>query len=171
MKKILLIGKRGFLGNYLNRFLRKKFDTKFISFKEINNLKKNLRNYDYVINTSINKKYINNKYEKKYDNDLKISNLLNPKKNTFIFISSRKVYKSKENIKENDKLKPQSNYSKNKLITENFLRNKFKSNILILRISNIIGYKLEIKRKLHKTFVDLFYEKAKKGLIYDNKKK
>ena len=25
MKKILLIGKRGFLGNYLNRFLRKKF--------------------------------------------------------------------------------------------------------------------------------------------------
>ena len=80
MKKILLIGKRGFLGNYLNRFLRKKFDTKFISFKEINNLKKNLGNYDYVINTSINKKYINNKYEKKYDNDLKISNLLNPKK-------------------------------------------------------------------------------------------
>ena len=171
MKKILLIGKRGFLGNYLNRFLRKKFDTKFISFKEINNLKKNLVNYDYVINTSINKKYINNKYEKKYDNDLKISNLLNPKKNTFIFISSRKVYKSKENIKENDKLKPQSNYSKNKLITENFLKNKFKSNILILRISNIIGYKLEIKRKLHKTFVDLFYEKAKKGLIYDNKKR
>ena len=54
MKKILLIGKRGFLGNYLNRFLRKKFDTKFISFKEINNLKKNLGNYDYVINTSIN---------------------------------------------------------------------------------------------------------------------
>ena len=50
MKKILLIGKRGFLGNYLNRFLRKKFDTKFISFKEINNLKKNLGNYDYVIN-------------------------------------------------------------------------------------------------------------------------
>ena len=85
MKKILLIGKRGFLGNYLNRFLRKKFDTKFISFKEINNLKKNLGNYDYVINTSINEKYINNKYEKKYDNDLKISNLLNPKKNTFIF--------------------------------------------------------------------------------------
>ena len=148
MKKILLIGKRGFLGNYLNRFLRKKFDTKFISFKEINNLKKNLGNYDYVINTSINKKYINNKYEKKYDNDLKISNLLNPKKNTFIFISSRKVYKSKENIKENDKLKPQSNYSKNKLITENFLRNKFKSNILILRISNIIGYNINEEIKL-----------------------
>ena len=42
---------------------------------------------------------------------------------------------------------------------------------MILRISNIIGYKLEIKRKLHKTFVDLFYEKAKKGLIYDNKKR
>ena len=76
MKKILLIGKRGFLGNYLNKFLRKKFHTKFISFKEINNFRKNLTNYDYVINTSINEKYISNKYAKKYDNDLKISNLL-----------------------------------------------------------------------------------------------
>ena len=156
MKKILLIGKRGFLGNYLNKFLRKKFHTKFISFKEINNFRKNLTNYDYVINTSINEKYISNKYAKKYDNDLKISNLLNPKKNTFIFISSRKVYQSKENIKENDKLKPQSNYSKNKLITENLLKNKFKSNILILRISNIIGYKLEIKKKTQKNFFYLF---------------
>ena len=171
MKKILLIGKRGFLGNYLNKYLHKKFKVKFISFREINNFKKSLAKYDYIINTSINRNYINKKYAKKFDNDLKISNFLDPKKNIFIFLSSRKVYKSKENIKENDKLNPLTNYSKNKLITENFLRKKFKSNLLILRISNIIGYKLRAKKKLHKTFVDLFYEKAKKGFMYNNKKK
>ena len=169
MKRILLIGKRGFLGNHLNQYLRKNFQIKFISFGEISNLKRSKAKYDYIINTSINKNYINKKYAKKFDNDLKISNYLDPKKNIFIFLSSRKVYKSKENIKETDKLNPLTHYSKNKLITENFLKNKFKKNILILRISNIIGYKLNVKKKLHKTFVDLFYEKAKKGFIYDNK--
>ena len=86
----------------------------------------------------------------------------------FIFLSSRKVYKSKENIKENDKLNPLSNYSKNKLITENLLKRSLGSNLLILRISNIIGFKLKFRKNLHQTFVDLFYKEAKKGFIYDN---
>ena len=167
MKRILLVGKRGFLGNYLNKYLSKKFQIKFISFKEISNLKKTIIKYDYIINTSINKNYINKKYHKNFDNDFHISSFLDPKKNTLIFFSSRKVYKSKENIKESSKLNPLSNYSKNKLITENFLKNKFKSNLLILRISNIIGFKKK-QKNLHSTFVDMFYEKAKKGFIYDN---
>ena len=167
MKRILLVGKRGFLGNYLNEYLSKKFQIKFISFKEISNLKKTIIKYDYIINTSINKNYINKKYHKNFDNDFHISSFLDPKKNTLIFFSSRKVYKSKENIKESSKLNPLSNYSKNKLITENFLKNKLKSNLLILRISNIIGFKKK-QKNLHSTFVDMFYEKAKKGFIYDN---
>ena len=171
MKRILLIGKRGFLGNYLNKYLRKKFKVRFISFKEINKIEKSIITYDYIINTSINKNYINHKYNKKFDNDFQISGFLDPKKNTFIFFSSRKVYKSKENIKENDRLNPLSNYSKNKLITENFLKSRLKSNLLILRISNIIGFKLKFQKNLHKTFIDLFYEKAKQGLIYDNGKR
>ena len=39
-----------------------------------------------------------------------------------------------------------------------------------MRISNIIGNKSNISKSLHKTFVDIFYEKAKKGIIYNNKK-
>ena len=171
MKRILLVGKRGFLGNYLNKCLRIKFKVKHISFKEISNVKKSIINYDYIINTSINKHYIYKKYRKKFDNDFQIASLLDPKKNIYIFLSSRKVYKSKGNIKENDKLNPLSNYSKNKLITENFLKSILKSNLLILRISNIIGFKLNLRKSLHKTFVDLFYEKAKKGFIYDNANK
>ena len=171
MKRILLIGKRGFLGNYLNKYLREKFKVRFISFKRIYKIKKTIIKYDYIINTSINKNYIKYKYNKKFDNDFQISSFLDPKKNTFIFFSSRKVYKSKENIKENDRLNPLSNYSKNKLITENFLKSRLKSNLLILRISNIIGFKLKFQKNLHKTFIDLFYEKAKQGLIYDNGKR
>ena len=40
MKRILLIGKRGFLGNHLNQYLRKNFQIKFISFKKLVILKK-----------------------------------------------------------------------------------------------------------------------------------
>ena len=148
--------------------MRKKFKIKFISFREISNIKKSIMNYDYIINTSINKHYIYKKYHRKFDNDFQIASFLDPKKNTFIFLSSRKVYKSKENIKESDKLNPLSNYSKNKLITENILKSKLKSNLLILRISNIIGFRLKFRKNLHQTFVDLFYEKAKKGFIYNN---
>jgi len=39
-----------------------------------------------------------------------------------------------------------------------------------LRISNIISYPNNNKRKLHKTFSDIFFEKATEGYIYKNKK-
>ena len=99
MKKILLIGKRGFLGNYLNKCLRKKFKIKFISFKEINNIKKSIINYDYIINTSINKQYIYKKYHKKFDNDFQIASLLDSKKNTFIFLVLEKYINQKKILK------------------------------------------------------------------------
>jgi Nucleoside-diphosphate-sugar epimerases len=85
-------------------------------------------------------------------------------------LSSRKVYKSKPNIKENSKLLPKSSYSRNKLITEKKLLKKFKKNLIILRISNIIGNKSNKKNHLHRTFVDIFFDNAKKGFVFENKK-
>ena len=96
MKRILLIGKRGFLGNYLNKYLCKKFKIKFISFKEIRNIKKSIINYDFIINTSINKHYINKKYHRNFDNDFQIASFLDPKKNTFIFLAQEKCINQKE---------------------------------------------------------------------------
>ena len=87
-----------------------------------------INNFNYVINTSINKNYINKRYLKKYDNDLKISKLINSKETTYIFLSTRKVYKEKANIKEESKLLPKSHYSKNKLITEQNLKKEFGKN-------------------------------------------
>ena len=53
MKKILIIGKRGFLGKNLHKYLKKRFKSKIIHFKDINKFKKEINNSNYVINTSI----------------------------------------------------------------------------------------------------------------------
>ena len=39
-----------------------------------------------------------------------------------------------------------------------------------MRVSNIIGIPNKSKRKLHLTFLDIFFNKVKLGFIYDNKK-
>ena len=171
MKKILIIGKRGFLGKNLHKYFNKKFKSKIVHFKDINKFKGGVNNFNYVINTSINKHYINKRYLKKFDNDLKISKIINSKETKYIFLSSRKVYKEKPNIKENSKLLPKTHYSRNKLITEKYLKRKFGKKLLLLRISNVIGYKKNSKKHLHETFIDYFYKNAKKGIIIDNQKR
>ena len=167
MKKILIIGKRGFIGNSLYKYLKKFYKVRKISFKDLGKFKSKINNFDYVVNTSINENYINNRYNEKFDNDLKISKLINDKKIIYIFISTRKVYPSKANVKENTKLLPKSNYSKNKLVTEQKLSKILKDNLIILRVSNIIGDK-SLTKKIHRTFIDIFFENIKKGIMIDN---
>ena len=169
MKKVLIIGKRGFIGFHLYRYLRKKFYIKNVSFKNLRKYKKNLNNFDFIINTSINKNYISKKYDKKFDNDLKISNFINNNKTIYCFISTRKVYQARANLKEKSNLSPKSHYSKNKLITEKKIIKKLKKNFLILRPSNIIGDTKKSKR-IHFTFIDIFQKNIQKGFIYNNEK-
>lgn len=169
MKKILIIGKRGFIGNNLSNYLKKFYKITHKNYKDSIKKKFKINNFDYIINTSINKNYIKKKYNPKFDNDVNLSNLINNSKITYIFLSTRKVYKPKANIKENDKLLPKSNYSKNKLITEKKLANKIGKKLVILRISNVIGDKKKIK-KIHNTFIDIFFDNLKNGFVFDNKK-
>ena len=169
MKKVLIIGKRGFIGFHLYRYLRKKFYIKNVSFKNLRKYKKNLNNFDFIINTSINKNYISKKYDKKFDNDLKISNFINNNKTIYCFISTRNVYQARANLKDKSNLSPKSHYSKNKLITEKKIIKKLKKNFLILRPSNIIGDTKKSKR-IHFTFIDIFQKNIQKGFIYNNEK-
>lgn len=168
MKKILIIGKRGFIGNSLAVYLKKFYIITHRSYKETIKIKSKINKFDFIINTSISKSYIENKYNHKFDNDLKISSFINNPKTIYTFLSTRKVYKSQPNIKENSKLLPKSNYSKNKLITEQRLKKILGDNLLILRISNVIGDKSKIK-KIHNTFIDIFFDNLKKGFVVDNK--
>jgi len=170
-KKIIIIGKKGFLGSNLNSYLKKKnfilnLDYKIFIKKKLNFIK----NFDCIINCTSNREYIDNIYIKKNDFDLVVANKIKSLNIKMIMLSSRKVYKAGTNLKETSALRPKNNYSKNKLRTEKTLLKILKKKILILRIGNVVGLNKKRYNKLHKIFTDIFYENAKKGLIFNNKK-
>jgi nucleoside-diphosphate-sugar epimerase len=172
-KKVLIIGKNSFIGNSLVFFLNKKFSVKKKNFDDFMNLSQvTLNKFDYIINCAINHKYVNKRYLKTNDFDNHIVQKIKDLNCKFIFISTRKIYKSGRNLKENSRTQPKCNYSKNKLITEKKIVKLSNDKILILRISNLIGHqqKTRSNRKIHFTFIDHFFESVKKGLIFDNKK-
>ncbi len=165
-KKILIFGKNSFIGTNLYTFLKNKHIVKIKSFNSKS--LKNLNKFDYIINCSINKNYVKKVYSINNDIDLKIVKKLN-KDTNFIFFSSRKIYKPKANIYENSKIKCSNNYEKNKYITEKkILKIKGNKNI-ILRISNIIGFKKYNPRKIHNTYLDYLISKVEKKELILNK--
>jgi len=171
IKKILIIGKNSFIGSNLFYFFKKKnIKVKLISYSDF--FKKDFfkKDFNYVINCSSNLNFIKNKYDKKFDHDLQISKKIKYFPTKLILISTRKVYKPKFNIKESYKKIPNCNYSRNKMASENNSKKILKNKILILRVSNLLGFSNKKSRKLHNTFIDIFIKNIKKGLIYKNKK-
>ena len=90
MNKTIIIGKRGFLGNSLYKYLRTKTKCRLVSFKDFKNNKLKEKNFSHIINCSIDFNYIKKKYDERFDNDLKISKLIKGNKVKLIFLSSRK---------------------------------------------------------------------------------
>tara|TARA_B100000795_G_scaffold268440_1_gene255392 strand:- start:1233 stop:2054 length:822 start_codon:yes stop_codon:yes gene_type:complete len=170
--KILIIGRKSFIGSSIYNFLKKKYLIKIFNYKEF--LKKNneyLDKFNYIINCTTNKEYIKLKYNHSNDFDLIIAKKITNLEIRFIFLSTRKVYKPKFDIKENDLLKPQCNYSRNKIITEIKLKKILNTKLTILRISNLIGLPVKkTNKKLHYTFIDHFFENIQKQIIYKNNK-
>ena len=171
-KIILIIGQQGRIGSNLFKYFKtKKIKVYSLSFESfIKKQSKNINKFDVIINCTSNQKFIKNKYQDRNDNDLVIAKKIMHSKTKLVMLSTRKVYKAKFNINELDKIKPNCNYSKNKVISEASVTKILLNRILILRISNIIGYPNKNKRKLHKTFSDIFFEMAKKGFMYKNNK-
>ena len=114
--------------------------------------------------------YQRKKYSTKYDLDYQIEKRIIKFKIKYVFLSSRKIYKSKSNIKENGKILTNSNYSKNKVLSEINLKKVLKKRLLILRISNVIGLKIKSRRTLNNTFFDNYLNilKKKKNFFYKN---
>tara|TARA_B100001121_G_scaffold226946_1_gene200223 strand:- start:2070 stop:2909 length:840 start_codon:yes stop_codon:yes gene_type:complete len=168
-KKIIIVGKKSFLAINLFSYLNRRSEIRHVSFKEFIKIK-DLDEIDYVINCSSTFEYVNLKYNHKYDCDYQISKkIYKYKKCKLVFLSSRKIYKPDNNIKENGKISPTENYSKNKYITEKKILNILKNRALVLRISNVIGLnENKRKRKLHKTFIDFFIKNTKKNIIFNN---
>jgi len=164
-KKILIFGKNSFIGSNLYTFLKNKH---FVKIKSFNSKSlKNLNKFDYVINCSISKKYISNSYSQNNDFDFKIVNKLG-NDTQFIFLSSRKIYEPKANIYEGSKVKCLNNYEKNKFITEKKILKIKGDKSIILRVSNIIGFKKYNPRRVHHTYLDYLISKTKKGELILN---
>ena len=172
-KKIIVIGKNGFIGSNLIKLLKKNFDIKSYGYRKFLNVnRKLLLDVNYVINCTSNKQYVNKKYSKKNDFDFQISKKIKDLNCKMIFLTSRKIYKLGDNLNESSKLKPNCNYSKNKLHTEKILLKNLKNRILILRISNLIGINKfrNNNKKIHKTFIDSFFLNVQRGIIFNNEK-
>ena len=169
-KKILIIGKKSFVGSNLFKFFKKKNIAVYITSYEkfITNTKK--IDYDYIINCSSNKEFIKKKYQLRNDYDLLIAKKIINSNTKLVILSTRKVYKSKFNIKESDKVKPDCHYSRNKYLSETNVKKILVDKVLIFRISNIVGITKKRKRKLHKTFIDIFFENVTKGYVYRHKR-
>ena len=171
-KRFLLIGKKSFITNSIKFYLKDTFELKIIDYKDFRKIpKKELLRFDILMNCSINKSYAFKKYSVKNDFDLIISKKVSKLPLKIIFLSSRKVYKIGNNLGENSKLEPRCNYSKNKLKTEKKISQILKNRLLIFRISNLIGPTriLKSKNKIHKTFIETFFEKINKNILFDNK--
>ena len=172
MKKILIIGKKSFLGTSLNFYLSKFFNVDKFSLEQVLKKRKNFFDkYSHIINTAIHKDYIKKKYNSKFDLDKKFIKKFDEIKFYYLFMNSRKIYYPGENLKESSKISPVDIYGKNKYLTERYLKKKIKNRLISLRISNVIGKRFPINlRNNHKLFFDNFlkFRKSKKKIIvYD----
>ena len=163
---VLLIGKKSFIGKNIYNKLKKKLDITFLNFETA--IKKEIfffKKFKFIINCSINIDYVEKKYKKSNDFDFLLAKKIQFTNCKYIFLSSRKVYKPKFNITEETKTKPTDQYGKNKLLTENALKNILHDRLLVLRISNILGLKQHSKRRVHTTFLDYFFNNIKNNNI------
>ena len=165
--KLLIIGKHSFIANNLYLYLKNKIDVQKISFEKTKKLKNNFLNkFDYICNCSIKKEYVNKKYLVRNDVDSYLIEKFRKLKITYIFLSSRKIYRPKANIKETDITRPIDNYSRNKQISEKKVKKLFKNRYLILRISNLIGKNKKANRKVSNNFIDNYFKFRKKKIVY-----
>ena len=114
MKKknnFLIIGKKSFIALSLLDYLKKKkANVSSVSFETfIKNYKLLIKKFNFIINCTSNKNFIQKKYKPENNHDLQIANKISNCQIKLIMLSTRKVYQSKFNIKENFFTDPQCN--------------------------------------------------------------
>ena len=171
--KILILGRTSSLSREFSKYLKnKKIFHNTISLNAFLKWdKKKIEKFESLINFCVHKSYLHNTYNKKYDLDLKIIKKISKLKIKFVTLSSLKVYSPSANLLENSRKKPDTNYGKNKLISEKNITKHVKD-YLIFRLSNIITQKnKKLKTSATNTFFDIIRANLKnKKIIFPEKK-
>jgi len=164
-KKLIIVGYKSFIQLNLFNHLKKKFNVKKIKFVDLS--QNIIKNSDLIINCSNTKNFYEKRYSRKFDRNLIISNLIKNSKIKLIILSSRQIYKPKLNLSEKSIPEPINIYAKNCYKSEKLCQKIIKNKLLILRLSNIIGY--ESGRKKKASLMSMIIKGIKKGIIsFDN---
>ena len=140
VNKILVVGKNSFIGQ---NFHTQSSNIDLISHKEISIT--DFPFYGTVLNCSISPDFRTKKYEEQNDIDFIVAKKSYENGCHFVMLSTRKVYGQSNELvayTESSEIKPIDNYSENKYITEDKIRNNF-GNYTILRASNVFGNEYE----------------------------
>jgi dTDP-4-dehydrorhamnose reductase len=145
---LLIIGKN----SVLCRLFIANTRIKHLQICSRNEIKKiDFNNFTHVMNFSFNPKLKKLGYNEKLDFDLRLSKIVAKYKIIYILISTRFVYSginNKYTETAQRTINPKNIYGKNKLIIENKIRKIIPKNHLILRLSTILYFNMDYKRKL-----------------------
>jgi nucleoside-diphosphate-sugar epimerase len=132
-KRTLIVGESSFIGKHISH--------ERVSYRDFP--KKNLRDYDVVVNCALNPFYKTKPYSEQIDVDLEVGLAACHAGCHYVMISTSKVYGISNELKtytEFSKVEPSDHYSQNKLTTESILLGNFPTQVTILRGSNIFGF-------------------------------
>ena len=155
--KIVVVGKNSYLARDLDKFFETFESVIYISHLQIDSYYREILESDYVINFSISPLCYTESFNILESVDYKLANIvLQSKRDTkLVFISSRKVYGCSDELKiynESCPITYYDYYSEFKYKLENELTSLLGTQLLILRVSNVIG---GIERKIsNRTFVN-----------------
>ena len=139
MSKIIIIGKRSLLANYLKKKLSSVHKITLKNFNEVKN-NKSLGKFDYLINCSSYKIFKKKNINK--DRDVIFAKKIKNSKCILIMISTSKVYgiKNCEKKSESDNCHPITSYGKSRFFVEKQIQKIIPNQYLILRLVNLINF-------------------------------
>jgi dTDP-4-dehydrorhamnose reductase len=142
--KILIIGRKSFIANFLKKELSKFYNVTLKNFKEILHYKK-INSVNFIINCSSSKPYKKNHYNQ--DRDIFFAKKIIKTKCKLIMLSTAKVYGDKTNIlkKESSNCRPTSAYGKSRYLVEKKIQKLIPNQYLILRLSNLVNFDIRQK--------------------------
>lgn len=140
MAKVLIVGKNSFIGKSLSKV---KDGNKFkrISYKDLYNV--DLKDYDVVVNCSLDPNFKNSSYHHGIDVDYDVAHKSYQSGCHYVMVSTRKIYGYSTTLKcynEECEENPYDHYSENKLKSEKKILSQFGDRSTIIRGSNLFGF-------------------------------